>query len=224
MAVTNVATLMLSLTRRRAHELAMRRAIGATDGRLFRQLFTQSALLGAIGGGVGLVVAVPGVRLLVALLPPEVPRVDAIRMDAPVLLAARHRGGGDDRVRLGGGDPRTAGERGRRVGAASRARRAPARAGGGTLVVVEIALGLALSLMALLMVRSFVALRAVDLGFTSDGRDVARVALAGDRYASPESQRAFFAALLERVRALPASNPRASSARVLSVDSVRRRP
>ena len=70
-------------------------------------------------------------------------------------------------------------------------------------MVVEVALALALSLMALLMVRSFVALRAVDLGFTSDGVTIARVALSGDRYRSPASQRAFFAALLDRVRALP---------------------
>src|SRR6185503_7258940 len=63
--------------------------------------------------------------------------------------------------------------------------------------------GLALSLMALLMARSFVALRAVDLGFSTDGVTLARVALPGDRYASPGSQRAFFAALLERVRSLP---------------------
>ena len=201
MAVTNVATLTLSLTRRRAHELAMRRAIGATDGRLFRQLFTQSALLGALGGGAGLLTAVPGVGLLVALLPPDVPRVDAIRVDAPVLLAASVIAVAAT-IAFGS----VAAIRGRRAAVFTGSagdHRASARAGGGTLVVVEVALALALSLMALLMVRSFVALRAVDLGFTSDGVTIARVALSGDRYRSPVSQRAFFAALLDRVRALP---------------------
>ena len=201
MAVTNVATLTLSLTRRRAHELAMRRAIGATDGRLFRQLFTQSALLGALGGGAGLLTAVPGVSLLVALLPPGVPRVDAIRVDAPVLLAASVIAVAAT-IAFGS----VAAIRGRRAAVFTGSagdHRASARAGGGTLVVVEVALALALSLMALLMVRSFVALRAVDLGFTSDGVTIARVALSGDRYRSPASQRAFFAALLDRVRALP---------------------
>jgi putative ABC transport system permease protein len=205
MAVVNVATLMLSLTRRRAHELAMRRAIGATDGRLFRQLFTLSALVGAVGGAVGLLTAVPGVGLLVALLPPDVPRVDAIRVDAAVLSIASVIAVAAT-VAFGSG----AAIRGRRAGVLTGSpggdagdHRQSARAGGGTLVVVEVALALALSLMALLMVRSLVALRAVDLGFTADGVTIARVALPADRYGSPASQRAFFSALLDRVRALP---------------------
>ena len=86
MAVTNVATLTVSTMRRRGQELAVRRAIGATDGRLFRQLFTQSALLAAIGTGAGLLVAPLGVRLLVLTMPPDIPRVSAIHVDGPVLL------------------------------------------------------------------------------------------------------------------------------------------
>ena len=203
MAVTNVATLMLSLTRRRAPELAMRRAIGATDSRLFRQLFTQSALLGAIGGAVGLLTAAPGVRLLVMLLPPDVPRVDSIRLDTPVLLTAS---GIAVLATIAFGT--VAAIRGRSSAALAASsqgneRRISPRSGGGTLVAVEIALGLALSLMAMLMARSFIALRAVDLGFTSERVVVARVGLPGDRYRSSASQRAFFTTLLERVRALP---------------------
>jgi predicted permease len=64
-------------------------------------------------------------------------------------------------------------------------------------------LTLALTVMALLMTRSFVALRAVDLGFTSDGVLMTRIALPSDQYATPASQRAFFTSLLERARALP---------------------
>jgi putative ABC transport system permease protein len=205
MAVVNVATLMLSLARRRAQELAMRRALGATDGRLFRQLFTHSMLVGALGGAAGLLVAVPGVRVLTALLPADVPRVDAIRIDAPVLFASIAIA-----VAATAAFGSAAALRGRRTGLAGgsvidgiASGRRSARAGGGTLVAVEVALGLALSLMALLMVRSFVALRAVDLGFSTDGVVVARLALPGARYPSPAAQRAFFAVLLERVRALP---------------------
>ena len=204
MAVVNVATLMLSLTRRRAHELAMRRALGATDDRLFRQLFTQSLLVGALGGAAGLAVAVPGVRALAARLPADLPRVDAIRVDAPVLLASLAIALAAT-VAFGS----AAALRGRRAGAAGGSNdaisgaRASARTGGGALVTIEVALGLALSLMALLMVRSFVALRAVDLGFSTDGVVVARLALPGARYPSPDSQRALFATLLGRVRALP---------------------
>jgi putative ABC transport system permease protein len=205
MAVVNVATLMLSLARRRAHELAMRRALGATDNRLFRQLFTQSMLVGALGGATGLLVAVPGVRILAALLPADVPRVDAVRIDAPVLLSSLAIV-----VAATAAFGSAAALRGRRTGASGGSAvdgiacgRASARAGGGTMVAVEVALGLALSLMALLMVRSFVALRAVDLGFSTDGVVVARLALPGARYSTPTNQRAFFAALLERLRALP---------------------
>jgi putative ABC transport system permease protein len=202
MAVTNVATLMLSFHRRRARELAMRRAIGATDARLFRQLLTQSALLGAIGGAVGLLTAAAGVRLLVALLPPDVPRVDSIRLDAPVLFAACAVAvlatlvfGTVAAIR---GRPDAA-----LAGSHQGDGRASARIGGGTIVAVEVALGLAIGLIALLMARSFVALRGVDLGFSPDGVVVARVTLSADRYGSPASQRAFFTALLARVRALP---------------------
>ena len=107
MAVTNVATLTLSLTRRRAHELAMRRAIGATDGRLFRQLFTQSALLGALGGGVG--PAHRGARRRPAGGAAAARRAAGGRDSRGRAGAAgreRHRGGGNHRVRLGRGDPR----------------------------------------------------------------------------------------------------------------------
>ena len=184
----------------------MRRAIGATDGRLFRQLFTQSALLGALGGGVGLLTAVPGVGLLVALLPPErAARGRDSSGRAGAVGRERHRGGRDRRVRLGRGDPRAPRRRAlpdppAATPATTARRRGPAAARSWWS---RSRWDWRSALMALLMVRSFVALRAVDLGFTSDGVTIARVALPGDRYASPASQRAFFAALLERVRALP---------------------
>lgn len=71
------------------------------------------------------------------------------------------------------------------------------------MVVTEIALGVALCVMALLMARSVIELRRVDLGFTPEGVIAGRVALPGARYPSSASQVAFFDALLERVRALP---------------------
>jgi ABC-type antimicrobial peptide transport system permease subunit len=85
--VTNVATLMLSLMRRRAQELATRRAIGASDRRLFWQLWTESGLLGACGTAVGFTTLIPGVRVLLSLAPPDVPRLESIRLDTPILVA-----------------------------------------------------------------------------------------------------------------------------------------
>jgi putative ABC transport system permease protein len=204
MSVTNVATLTVSLMARRTGELAVRRAIGASDSRLFRQLFTQSALLGSIGAVAGLVLAVPGVRILLAVLPPALPRAASITLDRPVLfvtttvalLATVAFGSiaafrGRSSAGLSPMAPRAGGNR------------TSARTTGTTLVAAEIALAVALSVMALLMARSVGGLRAVDLGFNPGGVLIARVAIPGSRYASPESQRLFFNQLLERVRAIP---------------------
>jgi putative ABC transport system permease protein len=203
MAVTNVATLTLSSMRRRGIELAVRRAIGATDGRLFRQLFAQSALVAAMGTAVGLLSSPILVRLLVSILPPEMPRSAGIHVDAPVLLVAvtvaaiatvvfgsvaalKGRGLALVPAIQTGGDAR-----------------ASAPAGGAALVAGEVALALALGILAMLMGRTLAGLRSVDLGFDSGGVAIARVALPGDRYASPQSQNAFFDRLLEQVRVLP---------------------
>jgi predicted permease len=203
-AITNVATLTLSLMGRRHHELAIRRSLGATDSRIFRQLFIQSAALGLVGSAVGVLAAVPVLRTLVLWLPPDVPRASSIALDAPVLLvtttvalavtllfgtvtARRGRRGSLESSGLRAGD----------------SGRASARAGGGAVVVTEIALGVALSVMALLTARSVIELRRVDIGFTPDGVIAGRVALPGERYRTPASQAAFFDTLLERVRALP---------------------
>jgi putative ABC transport system permease protein len=202
MAVTNVANLTLGLVRRREHELVVRRAIGATTSRLLRQIITQSAVVGAIGCLLGLAGAVAGVGALTALLPPEMPRTSGVRIDGPVLLftavasviaslgvgaIAAWRAGRDGAMTLresGGG-------------------RAAARLRGGALVTVEIALGLVLTVLAGLTMRTFAALRSVDLGFSSEKVVVARVGISNPRYRMPESQRAYFDALLTRVRALP---------------------
>jgi predicted permease len=204
MAVTNVATLTSSTMRRRGQELAVRRALGATDRRLFRQLFLQSALLAVLGTLMGLLAAPFGVQLPLYVLPPDIPRASAIRVDMPVLLATSAAA---MLATLVFGTAAAARGRSSSVVAPlaqiSAENRATARPGGGTLVAVEVALALALSVMAVLMVRSLVSLRTVDLGFQPGGVAIARIALPGDRYASDASQRAFFGQLLERVRALP---------------------
>ena len=201
MAVANVATLTLSSMGRRGHELAIRRALGATDRRLFRQLFTQSAVLGVAGAIAGLALAVPGVAVLVTLLPSDVPRAASIAIDAPVLLVTTLAALAA--TLLFG----TVGAlRGRRSGLSSPlardGRHARSTRAGGALVTAELALALALSVMATLMVRSFVGLRAVDLGFTPHGVLIARVALPANAY-PPARQRLFFDRLIERVRVLP---------------------
>src|SRR5215204_2299739 len=140
MAITNVANLTLGLVRRREHELVVRRAIGATTGRIVRQIVTMSAVVGAIGCVLGLAGAVAGLRALTAMLPPEMPRTASIRVDGMVLAfmgaaslvaalavgaLAAWRGGRDAATTLRESGGRTA-----------------ARLRGGALVTVEIALGL----------------------------------------------------------------------------------
>jgi predicted permease len=179
--------------------------MGASRGRLVRQLLTQSTLLGATGAAVAVGVAVAGVRLLTLALPRDTPRASSIRVDAPVLLFALATAFvATLAFGVVGAVRGTAGGAAGSVAPVMRERWTTRRSrGAGSLVAAEVALGLVLSVLAALMVRSFVALRRVDLGFRAEQVVVARVALPGDRYASAESQRAFFAALLARVRALP---------------------
>ena len=201
MAVTNVANLTLGLVRRREHELAVRRAIGATWSRLLRQIITLSAVVSAIGCLIGFVAAVGGIRVLVALLPPETPRSGSIRVDAPVLLFTASV---SMIAALGVGG--VAALRGGRNGVASlreTSGRAAARLQGGSLVTAEVALGLVLTVLAGLTMRTFEKLRSVDLGFESERVVFARVGVSGAGYRTPEARAAFFDQVLSRVRVLP---------------------
>jgi hypothetical protein len=84
----NVANLLLSRAIGRERELALRTSIGATRGRLIRQLLVESLALASIGGVVGLGLALTGVRLINALLPPNVLPVPDVPVDVPVLVFA----------------------------------------------------------------------------------------------------------------------------------------
>ena len=161
LAVTNVGTLTISMMRRRVHELAIRRAIGATDRRLRNQLLVQSLLIGLVGTALGVLTAFPALGILQSLLPPDLPRAGSIALDWPVLLVAVATAMAAT-VAFAGVAARQAR---RAYGAAvllGSARVARTSRGGG-LVAAEIALGLALGVLALLTARSFVHLRAVDL-------------------------------------------------------------
>ncbi|HEX8252695.1 MAG TPA: ABC transporter permease, partial [Thermoanaerobaculia bacterium] len=82
----NVANLLLARAAVRHKEVSIRSAIGATRGRIIFQLLVESVLLSVIAGALGLFLATWGVDLLVALAPAEIPRLDAIGIDTPVLL------------------------------------------------------------------------------------------------------------------------------------------
>ncbi len=84
----NIASLQLARATTRRRELAVRSAIGASAGRLARQSLIESGLIGVMGGLLGLVCAVVLTRLLPRWLPVEVPRIDTVTVDAPVVLFA----------------------------------------------------------------------------------------------------------------------------------------
>jgi len=87
-ACVNVTNLLLARGARRRAEFAMRVALGAGPTRLVRQLLTESVLLAMAGGACGILVAMAGVRALVALTPPEMPRAGAIGIDSTALAFA----------------------------------------------------------------------------------------------------------------------------------------
>ena len=87
-AATNVTNLLLARGAQRRGEFAMRSALGASRTRLTRQLVTEAVLLAVLGGALGLLVADIGVKGLVALSPPGLPRVDAIGLHWPVFVFA----------------------------------------------------------------------------------------------------------------------------------------
>jgi predicted permease len=87
-ACANVANLMLARATDRAREFALRSALGATHGRLVRQLLSESMLLGITGGVLGLAMAANGTRFILALLPDAVPRSQEISLDFRVLMFA----------------------------------------------------------------------------------------------------------------------------------------
>src|SRR5262249_526324 len=87
-ACANVANLMLVRADARQQELAIRAALGAGRGRIVRELLVESVLLGVAGGLGGLALAFGALRILTALAPENLPRIDQIGMDATVLLFA----------------------------------------------------------------------------------------------------------------------------------------
>lgn len=204
MACVNVASLLLARSTLREREVALRLSLGATPGRVVRQMITESLLLAGIGGAIGVAGAVVGSRALVALAAGQLPRTSEIALDAPVLvfavvaslltgvlfgLAPALRAARTDLQ----GALREAG-RGLVSGASQRLRTG--------LVVVEVALAVVLIVGAGLMTRSFIQLLRVDLGFTPDHLLAVNFTINTARYEG-QSYRGFYRAVIDRVRTVP---------------------
>jgi predicted permease len=185
-ACVNVANLLLARGAARRREIAVRMALGASGGRLARQFITETLVLTIAAAAAGAALAFVALRSLVAIAPPDVPRLAAVAVDLRVLgftLAVSMA------VGLGFGifpvvqawrvDPQAAlrGEGGRQ-GSAGR-ERSRLR---GALVVAELALAVVLLAGAGLLIKSFWRLQQVDAGFTADRVLKAEYQLPASRY------------------------------------------
>ena len=206
-ACANVASLLLSRGVTRQRELAIRAAVGASRARIVRQLFTESAVVAVAGSALGLVLAWWLVRLLRALAPPTLPRLDSVALDGSAVLfwllaaalaaivtglapAARSaRADLSDSLRSAD----------RSSGTGFHSRRAGHLRDG--LLVVEAAFAVILIVGASLLARSFARLIAVDNGYTADGVLIARIELPRD--ASDARMDQFIERALARLRVLP---------------------
>jgi putative ABC transport system permease protein len=206
-ACANVATLLLAKATARTREIVLRASLGASRGRIVRQLITESLLLAILGGGAGVLLAFSGSAALVALAPADVPRLADTGIDGRVLgftfgisvfaslifglLPAIYASRVDLNEALKQGAARAgAGHR------ASQIRRG--------LVVAEIAFSVFLLTGAGLLIRSFIALHNVALGFSPENVLVADTSIQAE--SNLESRRRatlVYKNLLTEIRSLP---------------------
>jgi predicted permease len=167
-ACANVANLLLVRTQGRRHELAIRAALGATRNRLARELLSESLILGLIGGTLGLGLAYGALRMLLAIAPSVLPRLDEIGIDAHVFLFSLGAAlfasllfGSISVLKHAGVRPSTGlREVGRILGQSRERHRAQ-----NILVAVQIAMAFVLLVCGGLMLRSFRALTGVNPGY-----------------------------------------------------------
>jgi putative ABC transport system permease protein len=205
-ACANVANLMVARTAARDREIAIRRAMGAGQFRLVRQMLTESVLLSSLGGLLGLLLATWGVQLLLGLTPKDIPRLEGVSVDRSALLFTLL-------VSIGTGVlfglapawharnlslNESLREGGRGIAGLARVKRLRS-----LFVMSEIALAVVLLIGAGLMLKSFQRLTDVDPGFNQDHLLTMAVGLQFVHYQDPAKQVAFFEQALQRVRSLP---------------------
>jgi putative ABC transport system permease protein len=205
-ACVNVANLLMARAASRYKEVAIRSSLGASRSRLVRQFLTESFLLAAAGGAVGLAIAWWAVRLFSASAGANVLRSGAVSIELPVVLfclgavvltgllsgivPALHASSTNLNETLKEEGRRSGGGEGRQL----------FRSG---LVVVEVALSLILLVGAGLLLRSFQNLLDVDLGFDERNLLTYRVALPDTRYDEPEKVARFWDDAIERINTIP---------------------
>jgi putative ABC transport system permease protein len=205
-ACANVGGLSLGRIAARDGELALRAALGASRGRIARQMLTESLLVAVGGGLLGLVVAAAGMKALIGLAPAQLPRIDDVALDRWVLVftfavtsltgllfgigPALHHSSLDVHERL-----RSAGRGALGTRSAERSRRA--------LVVAEVTLAVVLLAGAGLMLRSLSQLHDVDPGFRAGGVSTFSTGQLPRSYSTKDREIAFTTSLLDAIRGIP---------------------
>lgn len=206
-ACANVANLLLARSMSRAHEIAIRRAMGASRARIIRQLLIESTVLALMGGGLGLLIASWGTRLLFNVIPTgTIPTGIEVAMNVQVLLftlvvslvtsfifglwPAIQGSRTQTREALQAASQRTTASVG--------ARRAQS-----VLVVAEVALSLILLVMAGLMIRSFAKLTNIDPGMSTANVMSMRINRSPAKSKDGAQNAIFFQSLIDRVKTLP---------------------
>jgi putative ABC transport system permease protein len=205
-ACANVANLLLARATARQREVCIRAALGASRGRVVRQLLTENIVLAIIGGALGVLVAHWGLDALLAIAPSDLPRGANITLDARALgftLGIALLTG------IGFGlAPAWQSARVNLVDAIKEGSRGTSDSGHrhwlrASLVVAEIALALMLLTGAGLLIRSFGKLLDANPGFEPRSATMINLTIPGEKYPQKEQQLTFIETVLERLRALP---------------------
>jgi predicted permease len=203
-ACANVANMLLARATVREKEVALRAALGAGRARLIRQLLTESVMLALVGGALGVLLALFGVKLFVAFGPQNIPRINEIRVDLLVLgfslLVTVLTGivfGLAPALHISRPDLNNSLKEGSRGSTGSRhfVRNA--------LVVAEVAFALMLLIVAGLTMKSFQRLLGINLGFRTENVLTMRLTLPQTKYQQNEQVATFYRRFIEQVKALP---------------------
>jgi putative ABC transport system permease protein len=201
----NLANLFLVRCLAREREMALRTALGATRGRLVRELLAEASILGLAAGALGVAVAVAGVRMLRALAPPTLPRLGEIGVDGRVVAFCAFTSIAT--VLIFGVLPAWQVSRGNLAGFLKDGGRGTGssqqhRLQDG-LVVLQVAVALVLLTGAGLLVESFTHFRRLDPGFRPEGVLTAQIAFTAERYPTFDRQRVLLSGVADQLTAQP---------------------
>jgi putative ABC transport system permease protein len=205
-ACSNVANLLLTRATVREKEIALRAALGASQGRLVRQLLMESFVLAVAGGALGCLLAYAGIQIIAAVIPPMLPGEAEIELNRVVLMfavgvtllttlgcglaPAIHSMRANLKKRLvGSGKGSSGGFRHGKLRAA--------------LVIVEVALSIVLLAGVGLITRTFYALTHVNLGFDASNVLAAQITFPKEGYKTVQQRKVFFQQVLARITAVP---------------------